>query len=431
MTSIRAPGALTVLVAPDSFKGSLSSVTVARALADGWLRARPSDTIILAPLADGGEGTTDAIAASGGWQTLPAHARDPLGRPVSARFLRDSERGVVELAEASGLSRLPADERDALAASTFGTGLVLAAAIGLGVRHIVLGVGGSATTDGGSGLLLALGARFLDAGGDEVPPGGGGLADLARIELGELSEVLGEVDLVIASDVTNPLLGDEGAAATYGPQKGASAADVAWLDANLAHYADLLEAATATAVRDRPGAGAAGGTTFGLLAIASQFRSLEVRPGIDMIMELTGFDAALANSDIVLTGEGRIDRQTAFGKTALGVARRAHQAGVPCIAFGGGVEPEGAAALLELGGVAVPVVEAAISLEAAMATGAAPIERAAERVARLLSLRSASRQMPAGRRTPGSDRVIIRPDFDDPLPEFDEDHDHQAGNEAQ
>ncbi len=325
--SRRADGAraLTVLVAPDSFKGSLTSVAVARALADGWLRARPGDAILLAPLADGGEGTIDAISASGGWQTLPAHARDPLGHPIDARFLRDGERGVVELAEASGLSRVPADQRDALAASTFGTGLVLAAAIGLGVRHIVLGVGGSATTDGGSGLLLALGARFLDAGGGEVPPGGGGLADLAHVELGELSEVLGEVDLVIASDVTNPLLGDEGAAATYGPQKGASAADVAWLDANLAHYADLLEAATDTAVRDRPGAGAAGGTTFGLLAIAIAFRSLEVRPGIDMVMELTGFDAALADADIVLTGEGRIDRQTAFGKTALGVARRAHR----------------------------------------------------------------------------------------------------------
>ena len=395
LTMTRPSGQRTVLIAPDSFKGSLTSVAVARALADGWLRARPRDAILLAPLADGGEGTIDAIAASGGWQTLPAHARDPLGHPIDARFLRDGERGVVELAEASGLSRVPSDQRDALAASTFGTGLLLAAAIGLGVRHIVLGVGGSATTDGGSGLLLALGARFFDAGGGEVPPGGGGLADLARIELGELSEVLGDVDLMIASDVTNPLLGDDGAAATYGPQKGASAADVTWLDANLARYADLLEAATDTAVRDRPGAGAAGGTTFGLLAIASHFRSLEVRPGVELIMELTGFDAALADADIVLTGEGRIDRQTAFGKTALGVARRAHRAGVHCIAFGGGVEPEGAAALLELGTIAVPVIDGPTSLEDAMVAGAAPLERAAERVARLLSLTDSAPEVQA------------------------------------
>jgi glycerate 2-kinase len=377
---------LTVLIAPDSFKGSLSSVAVARALADGWLRARPSDELRLAPLADGGEGTIDAIAASGGWQTLPAHARDPLGHPIAARFLRDDERGVIELAEASGLSRVPVDQRDALAASTFGTGLVLAAAIGLGVRHLVLGVGGSATTDGGSGLLLALGARFLDAAGDEIGPGGGGLADLARVDLAELSEVLGEVDLVIASDVTNPLLGDEGAAATYGPQKGASASDVAWLDANLAHFAEVLEAVTDRQVRDIPGAGAAGGTTFGVLAIADRFRSVEVRPGIELVMELTGFDEALTDADLVLTGEGRIDRQTAFGKTALGVARRAAEAGVPCVAFGGGVEPEGSAALLALGAIAVPVVETPISVEAAMAAGPLPIERAAERVARLITL---------------------------------------------
>jgi glycerate kinase len=386
MTIGGATGALTILIAPDSFKGSLSSVAVARALADGWLRARPVDEVRLAPLADGGEGTIDAIAASGGWQMLPAHARDPLGHPISARFLRDGDRGVVELAEASGLSRVSVEDRDALAASTFGTGLVLAAVIGLGVRQIVLGVGGSATTDGGSGLLLALGARFLDASGGELDPGGGGLADLARVDLAELSEVLVEVDLVIASDVTNPLLGDEGAAATYGPQKGASASDVTWLDANLAHFADLLEADTGHIVRDIPGAGAAGGTTFGLLAIADRFRSLEVRSGVEVVMELTGFDEGLAAADLVLTGEGRIDRQTGFGKTALGVARRARDAKVPCLAFGGGVEPEGSAVLLELGAVAVPVVEAPISVEAAMAAGAAPIERAAERVARVISL---------------------------------------------
>ena len=379
---------MTVLIAPDSFKGSLSSVDVARALADGWLRGRPGDDVRLAPLADGGEGTIDAIAASGGWQTLPAHARDARGHPIGARFLRDAERGVVELAEASGLSRIPGDARDPLTASTFGTGLVLAAAIGLAVRHIVLGVGGSATTDGGSGLLLALGARFLDAAGDEIDPGGGGLADLARVDLSDLSAELAEVDLVIASDVTNPLLGDEGAAATYGPQKGASAADVAWLDANLSHYADLIEAATGASARDLPGAGAAGGTTFGLLAIADRFRSLTVRPGIELVMELTGFEPALSEADLVLTGEGRIDRQTAFGKTALGVARRAREAGVACLAFGGGVEPEGSDALLALGAIALPVVEAPISIEAAMAAGKVPIEHAAERVARLLSLAS-------------------------------------------
>ena len=378
-----------VLVAPDSFKGSLGSVEVARALADGWRRGRPTDETILAPLADGGEGTLEAVAAAGGWQWLPAAARDPLGRPLQARFLRDEggrDRAVIELAEASGLSRLATGERDALAASTFGTGLVLAAAIGLGCRSIVLGLGGSATSDGGSGLLRAIGARFLDAAGGELAPGGGGLGSLAHIDLDGLSPALAEVHLTIASDVTNPLLGPLGAAATYGPQKGADPAQVALLDDNLARFADLLEAVTGRHVRDEPGAGAAGGTTFGLLAVAGHFASLEVRPGVDEVMVLTGFDDALAGCQLVITGEGRVDAQTAHGKTALGVARRAQAAGRPCLCFGGGVTPEGAAALAELGALALPVSEGPASVEEAMAAGAAPLERAAERTARLVAL---------------------------------------------
>ena len=381
-----APAVLNVLVAPDSFKGSLSSVRVAEALGHGWRRARPGDSVRLAPLADGGEGTLEALLAAGGWTALPAHARDPLGRPISARFLRQGERGVVELAEASGLSRLRPDERDARAASTFGTGLVLAAAIGLGVRHVVLGVGGSATTDGGSGLLTALGARFLDSTGADLPPGGGALADLAEVDLSGLSPVLSEVALTVASDVTNPLLGELGAAAVYAPQKGAHEAQVAALDRALARYADLLEVAAGRRVRDEPGAGAAGGTTFGLLAIADRFASFQVRAGVDVVMELTGFDDGLATSDLVLTGEGRIDAQTAHGKTVLGVARRAFQARTPCVAFGGGVTPDGIRALHGLGVVAVPIADGVMTPEEQIAAATAPVERAAERVGRLVGL---------------------------------------------
>ncbi|HET7677874.1 MAG TPA: glycerate kinase [Candidatus Limnocylindrales bacterium] len=380
------PRPLTLLVAPDSFKGSLSSVEVAQALADGWSRARPGDRVRLSPLSDGGEGTLEAVLAAGGWSLLPAHAQDPLGRPVSARFLRDGRRGLVELAEASGLSRLDPAERDAMAASTFGTGQVLAAAIGLGIRELVLGLGGSATTDGGSGLLRALGARFLDADGSELPPGGAALAQLARVDLSGLSPTLAEVHLTVASDVTNPLLGERGAAATYGPQKGANEAQVAQLDAALARYADRLEAATGKDVREVAGAGAAGGTTAGLLAIADRFAALEIRPGIEVVMELTGFGERLADADIVVTGEGRVDAQTAYGKTALGVARRAAAAGRACLAFGGGVTPEGIAALAEFGVLVVPVAEAPMSVEEAMAAGAPPLRRAAERAARLVSL---------------------------------------------
>jgi glycerate 2-kinase len=378
---------LRILVAPDSFKGSLDPVAVATALRDGWQRARPLDTYRLMPLADGGEGTLAAIRAAGGdWIELPSHARDPLGRPLRATFLRRGDEAVVELASASGLSRLAPDERDAMVASTFGTGQVLATAIGLGVRRVVIGLGGSATTDGGSGLLTALGVRFLDGAGADLGPGGRALARLSRVDLSEVAPVLAEVSVVVASDVTNPLLGERGAAVTYGPQKGADVHQVAELDAALARYADVFEAEAGRSLRDVPGAGAAGGTTFGLLAIADSFASVEIRPGVEVLMELTGFDAALAECDIVFTGDGRVDAQTAFGKTAMGVCRRARDAGVPAICFGGGVTPEGVSALAEVGAVVVPVTEQPMTVEEAMAGGPAPLVRAAERAARLVSM---------------------------------------------
>jgi glycerate 2-kinase len=367
------PPPLTVLFAPDSFKGSLTSVEVARALADGWARARPDDTLLLSPLADGGEGTLVAIEAAGGWEWQTVAAADPLGRPIEARWLRstDGRRGVVELAEASGLSRLSASERDPLGASTRGTGEVLRTAIDAGVRQVTLGIGGSATTDGGAGILEALGARF----------GEDGTADLS-----DLDPQLGQVELRIACDVTNPLLGERGAAATYGPQKGATPAQVAELDRRLAAYADRLDAACGRQERDTPGAGAAGGTGFGLLSMRDRFGSLELVAGVELVMAETDLAGKLARASLVLTGEGRIDEQTAFGKTALGVARRAADAGVPCIAVGGGVTPEGIAALAPLGVVVVPVTERPQSVEEAMAAGAAPIERCGERVARLITL---------------------------------------------
>lgn len=380
-----------VLIAPDSLKGSLDPTAVARALADGWRRARATDEIRLIPLADGGEGMLEAIkASSGDWIELPVHARDPLGRAMQAKFLRRGDSGIVELASASGLSRVASDERDPLGASTFGTGQVLAAAVGLGVRDIVLGLGGSATTDGGAGLLTALGARFLDERGQDLAGGGGALGRLVRVDLDEVSPILGEVRLTIASDVRNPLLGDRGAAATYGPQKGADQEQVALLDANLTHYADLIEASSGRHIRDEPGAGAAGGSAAGLLAIADRFASFEIRPGVEVVMELTGFDEALVSSDLVLTGEGRIDEQTSFGKTAMGVAQRAKDQGKACICFGGGATPEGIAALAKLDVIVVPVVEWPMTVDEAMAAGTAPLIRAAERAARLVSLGAAA-----------------------------------------
>jgi glycerate kinase len=378
---------LRVLVAPDSFKGSLTSLEAAGAIADGWRRNRLDDTIELAPIADGGDGTLDAIlAADRSWQQVPVSACDAVGRPLAGQFLRRGDCAVVELADASGLTRIQPAERNPLAASTYGTGLTIAAAIGFGCRRIVLGVGGSATTDGGSGLLVALGARFLDAGGAELAFGGGPLADVARVDLDRLLPCLAEVHLTIASDVTNPLLGVHGAAATYGPQKGASAEQVTLLDGALATYARTLESAVGRHIVDLPGSGAAGGTTAGLVAIMDRFASFDVRPGIDMVMELTGFPARLAAADLVITGEGRVDAQTAFGKAAYGVARRAREAGRSCVVIGGGIELEGVAAFADLDAVVVSACEDHQGLEAAMTAGAGPVERAAERVARLVSL---------------------------------------------
>jgi len=350
-----------VLIAPDSFKGSLTSVQVAQALADGWLRSRPDDDILLCPLADGGEGTLAAIDAAGGWTWQTATVHDPLGRPIDARWLlsQDGDRAVVEMAEASGLSRVAAAERDPIGATSIGTGELLGAAIDAGATHVTLGIGGSATTDGGRGLLegLADGGRRLD-----------------------------ETDLEVACDVSNPLLGPAGAAATYGPPKGPTPADVVSLDARNAAWADELEAREGRSERDTPGAGAAGGVGFALLTAQGRFRSFALRPGVELLMDATDFTARLERADLVITGEGRIDAQTGFGKTALGVAKRAAAAGVPCIAVGGGVEPDGIAALAAVGAVAVPVVERPQTVEEAMAAGVAPLERCGERIARLVSL---------------------------------------------
>ena len=375
---------LRVLFAPDSFKGSLSSVEVTRRLVAGWTLARPDDELISAPLADGGEGTLAAIAEAGGWEWQECLAHDPLGRPLTARWLRSANgrRGAMELAEASGLSRLTDGEpRAPLAATTDGTGEVLRAILDAGIRDIVMGVGGSATTDGGSGLLRALGATFAT---DPGKPLAGPIPDLAAIDLSGLDPRLKTLRLRVACDVTNPLLGDLGAAAVYAPQKGAWPTDVEALDGWLTRYADLLEAASGAHASTTPGAGAAGGASFALLCMAPRMSDFELTPGVELVMEAIGFDRMLAGVDLVVTGEGSVDAQTAFGKTALGVARRAEAAGVPCVAVGGAVTLEGIRALARHGAAAMPAVDRPIDLREAMASAAAQVTAAGERLARLV-----------------------------------------------
>jgi len=383
---------LDVLIAPDSFKGSLTSVEVARALADGWQRARPDDRIELAPLADGGQGTTVAIEAAGGWAWRETEVHGPDFAPVQARWLisPDGRAAVIEMAAASGLSLIPVARRRTTEFTSMGTGELIRAAIDAGARQITLGIGGSATSDGASGILTVLGASLRDADGRPVaeppnPPVAIALSRVASIDLSGLDPRLAEVELRIACDVTNPLLGPHGAAAVYGPQKGASPDDVEVLDRALAGYADALEGAASRRERETPGSGAAGGVGFGLLCLADRFRTLELVPGVDVVMAAADLGGKLERADLVITGEGRIDAQTAFGKTALGVARAATAAGVPCVAVGGGVEPGGTEALAGLA-IVVPVVERPMTVEEAMAGGTEPLERCGERLGRLVGL---------------------------------------------
>jgi glycerate 2-kinase len=361
-----------LLIAPDSFKGSLSSVEVAAAIAAGWREARPDDDITMAPLADGGEGTMTAIEAAGGWVRRTARARDPLRRWIDATWLLsvDGATAIVELAAASGLSRLAPGELDPIGATTHGTGDLLRAAIDAGARHIVLGIGGSATSDGGRGILEALGAIV-----DSTPDG------RLHADLDRLDPRLARISLEVACDVTNPLLGEHGAAATYGPQKGATPDQVRELDTRNATWADALEAACGVDERTTPGAGAAGGVGFAMLCLAGRFARFALRPGIELVMESVGFTERLAHADLVITGEGRIDAQTAFGKTALGVARLARGAGVRCIAIGGGVEEPGVVALAGVGASVTPVWERPIAIADAIAAGAAPIVACGARMA--------------------------------------------------
>lgn len=381
-----------VVIAPDSFKGSLTSVEVALALAEGWRAARPGDELLLAPLADGGEGTLVAIAAAGGWEWESSDVHGPDFARVRAAWLRspDGRSAVIEMASASGLSRIPPAERDTSIFTTMGTGELIREAIDRGVRNITLGIGGSATTDGGAGILTVLGAVIRREDGQPnvelpTPPVAIKLLGTASVDLSALDPRLVEVDLQIACDVTNPLLGKLGAAAIYGPQKGANPNDVEVLDLALTDFADALEAATGRQERDTPGAGAAGGTGFGLLCLTDRFRSLRLGPGVEVVMQAADLKGKLVGADLVLTGEGRIDSQTAFGKTALGVAQLARSAAVACIAVGGGVTPDGVDALAGLA-IVVPITEQPMSLEAAIALGVGPVVRCGERLARLVSL---------------------------------------------
>ncbi|MFF4736145.1 glycerate kinase [Streptomyces sp. NPDC001262] len=362
-----------VLIASDKFKGSLTAVEVAEHVGAGLRRAAPGTEVVALPVADGGDGTVDAAVAAG-FERREVPVTGPAGRPVRAAYAlrRADGTAVVEMAEASGL-RYGAGAP--LTATTYGTGELVRAALDAGARTVVLGVGGSATTDGGAGMLTALGARFLDAGGRPVGPGGAGLAALVTADLSGLDPRLRGTAVVLASDVDNPLTGSRGAAVVYGPQKGASPEDVAVLDAALAHYARVLDGAGAA---DAPGAGAAGGVGYGaLVGLGATFR-----PGIEVMLDVLGFARAVAGCRLVITGEGSLDGQTLHGKAPVGVAAAARAAGAEVVAVCGRLAV--APAALAGAGISRAYALAELEPDAArcMAHAGPLLERIAESIAR-------------------------------------------------
>ncbi|MEV6201304.1 glycerate kinase [Streptomyces sp. NPDC051771] len=321
-----------VLVAADKFKGSLTAVQVAERVTAGLRKVVPGLSVEALPVADGGDGTV-AAAVAAGFDRHEVRVTGPVGDPVTAAFALRGTTAVVEMAEASGLQLLPAGTFAPLTATTYGSGELLRAALDKGATTIVFGVGGSATTDGGAGMLAALGAVFLDADGEPVGPGGAALAELASADLTALDPRFADVEFILASDVDNPLTGPKGAPAVYGPQKGATPEDVETLDAALAHYAQVLEKAIgpkATELAASPGAGGAGGIGYGALLLGASFR-----PGIELMLEVLGFAPALERATLVITGEGSLDEQTLHGKAPAGVAAAARAAGKEVVAVCG------------------------------------------------------------------------------------------------
>jgi glycerate 2-kinase len=319
-----------VVVAPNKFQGSLTAVEAAEAIGEGLRQGRPGVDVVLAPVADGGDGTVDAAVAAG-YDRVTTTVTGPTAEPVTASFAVSGDTAVVEMAEAAGLRRLPGGRPAPLAATTYGVGELIRAALDRGVRRVVLGVGGSATTDGGTGMARALGVRFLDADGRDLPPGGAALRRLHTIDMAGLDPRLDAVEVVVASDVDNPLTGDRGAAAVYGPQKGAGPTDVEELEQALSQLASVVARQLGVDLAGLAGAGAAGGTAGGAVA----FLGASIVSGIDLLLDLAHFPTAVRNARLVITGEGSLDRQSLAGKAPWGVAQAAARAGVPVVALVG------------------------------------------------------------------------------------------------
>jgi glycerate kinase len=377
-----------IIVAPDSFKGSLSAAQAAAAIAEGMRSVHADADIIVVPLADGGEGTVDALVTATKGRFVDCDVLGPLGQVVHARFGFSGIKkrtAFIEMAAASGITLVDKSELAPLLASTYGTGQLILAALEAGADEIVIGLGGSATNDGGAGAMQALGVRFLDDDGNSLPCpiGGGHLDRLARIDMSGFKFPINDVRVTVASDVTNPFIGPNGASAVYGPQKGATPEIVARLDAALGNYAQVIERILDESIYDLPGAGAAGGLGGSLTA----FLKATMASGIDIVLDAANFNICVADADLVITGEGRIDGQTLQGKTISGVMKRTQAySEARVVAFGGSVDESARQALLAQGlSEAISVSPAGMSIEEAMATAATLLTAAAANYARSLT----------------------------------------------
>ena len=375
-----------ITIAVDSFKGSLSSREVADAFEEGFKSQFPKCEVVKVSIADGGEGTVDALVETLNGELVKALVADPLGRTISAQYgiIDDGRTAVMEMSAASGLPLIAPTERNPLRTSTYGTGEMIVDAIKRGCRKFLVGIGGSATNDGGTGMLRALGFRFLDAEGNELIGGGEILERIDKIDASTARAELADCEFIVACDVTNPLYGPEGAAYVFAPQKGADAAMVERLDQGLRNYARAIERFNGVQVDAIAGAGAAGGLGGGFKALLGA----RLEPGIDMVLNAMQFPKIIAGSDLVITGEGRIDRQTTMGKAPSGVLREATAQGIPTIAIGGAVQP--CKELSESGFAAVlPIVEGPVALEVAMQREVATenVRRTAAQIAGLLTLK--------------------------------------------
>lgn len=385
-----------IVIAPDSFKGSLSAMEAAIAIEKGIKDYLPNADTILLPVADGGEGTMDSLVDATKGRKMEVDVKGPLGSPVKAEYgeLGDGITCVIEMASASGLCLLSKDERNPMEATTYGTGQLIKVALDNGYRQFILAIGGSATNDGGIGMLQALGMRLIDGSGKEVGLGGGKLDQIVRIDDSEFDSRIAESMFLIASDVQNPFIGPTGASHVFGPQKGATPEMVRILDEKLEYFAGLVEEKTGVRLHDKPGAGAAGGIGGAFQA----FFPSTMRRGIDIVIEYTQLANALKGADLVITGEGQIDFQTASGKTPMGVAQEAQKQGVPTIALAGSIG-KGIDVLYQYGIQSVhSIVNAPMSLEEAINQASHLLQQKAEQVARTYSIHSVSKIGTGGKR---------------------------------